>query len=105
MVWIMFSFSPRRGGGYGEEVVRDEGRAPDQATVDIGLCEQLGGVGGLDAAAIQDGQRAGDSSIPGADFATQERMYLLRLLRRGGAAGADRPDRLVGQHRALEGLV
>jgi hypothetical protein len=29
--------------GDGKEIVRDEGRAPDQAAVDIGLGKQLGG--------------------------------------------------------------
>src|SRR5690554_3887276 len=86
---------PRRRGGDGQEILGYEGRAPDQAAIHVGPREQLGRVGGLDAAAVQDRQRAGDCSIVGSQLATDEGVHLLGLLRAGGAAGADGPDRLV----------
>src|SRR5690606_14710105 len=89
------------GSGDGVEFLRHQRRAADQAAVDVGLGEQLGGVGGLHAATIEDRQRAGDSSIVAGNFTTKERMDLLRLLRARSLAGPDRPDRLIGQDRAL----
>src|SRR5690606_5409392 len=38
------------------------------------------------------------------DFATDERVHLLRDLRAGGLPGPDRPDRLIGDDRAVENL-
>ena len=46
-----------------QEIRGDEGRATDQAAVDIGLTEQLGGVARLHTAAVQDRQGIGDCSI------------------------------------------
>src|SRR5690606_13795847 len=81
----------------GEEIAGDQGCTANQAAIDVGLRKQRRGVGGLDATAVQDRQRAGYLSIARGNFATQERMHLLRLLRRGGAPGTDCPHRLVGQ--------
>ena len=88
----------------GQEIRGHQRGAAYQPTIDIGLCEQLPGVVGLHAAAVQDRQRIGDSSIPLGHFATDEGMDLLGLLLAGGAAGTDRPDRLVGDHGVLEAL-
>ena len=56
----------------------------------------------LDAAAVKDAERAGNSSIQYSDFATDEGVHFLRLRGGGGAAGADRPDRFVGEDRVFE---
>ena len=85
--------------GRSEEVGRLEARPADQGAVDVGAGEQFPGVVRLDAPAIQDrtprrrrrfAERPGE---PGAD----ERVDLLRLFGGRGQAGADRPDRLVGE--------
>src|SRR5688500_10271453 len=85
-----------------EEVGRVERRATDQPAVHIRLRKQLEGVAGLHAAAVEEPQRARDSSIARRDFATQEAVRLPRLPRARGPPGADRPDRLVGDDHALE---
>src|SRR4051812_39232702 len=84
---------------YGREVVRVERGAADEGAVDVGQREQLLGVAGLDRAAIEDPDLIG-SGPPHAQDVADEGAGLLRLLCRGGAAGADRPDRLVGDHDA-----
>ena len=88
----------------GQEIPGDQGSAAHQPSIDIGLREQFRGVVGLDAAPVQEGQRIGDSSIARGHFATDEGMHGLRLGRGGGQPGADGPDRLVGDDRALERL-
>jgi hypothetical protein len=67
----------------------------DQAAVDVGLREQRGGVVGLDAAAVEDAHAV---AVAGGrlQLRAQHRVHGLRLLGRGGAAGADGPHGLVG---------
>ena len=74
-----------------ERVDVERGTA-DERAVDVGLGEELGGVVGLDRAAVEDRD---------VDQAADERVRLLRLLGRRGLAGADRPDRLVGDDEVL----
>ena len=78
------------------EAVRVEARAADQRAVDVGLGHQLADVVGLDGPAVLDpeGRRV---EGPGRDR-PHVGVRLLGDLRRRGAAGADRPDRLVGDH-------
>ena len=78
----------------GGERVRVEARAAHQGAVDVGLPQQLGRRVGRDAAAVEDAQGGAVHGLAG-DGAHQ-RARLLGDLRGGGAAGADRPDRLVG---------
>src|SRR6478672_6574805 len=76
-----------------------EAGAADQGTVDLPAAEQLGGVVGLDRAAVEDAQLLGCAAAL-ADDVANEGDRLLGLLGRRGAAGADRPDRLVGDDDA-----
>src|SRR6185437_1152871 len=87
---------------YGEKVGRFQGSATDQPAVYIRLSEQLGRVVRLDAASVKDAGRTSDFSIRAGQLATQQRVHLLRLGRTRGTAGADRPNRLVGQDHAFE---
>ena len=66
--------------------------AADERAVDALLREQLLGVLGLDRAAVEHRH---------VEQALDERVRLARLLGRRGLAGADRPDRLVGDHQPL----
>src|ERR1700739_4693806 len=84
-----------------QKFVRLQRGATDQTAVDIRHCEQLGRVPGLDAAAVEDAGGSCNSSIPRADTGADEGVHVLCLLRRGVAAGADGPHRLVGPHRPL----
>ena len=85
-----------------EEVLRVERRAADQTAVDVFEREQLGRVGRLDRAAVEDPDRIGRRAIALRDQPADERACLVGLLWRRGAAGADRPDRLVGDDHARE---
>src|SRR5580765_2467828 len=86
---------------YGSEVAGVEAGAADQRAVDVGLGHQLRRVVGLDRAAVEDADRV--SRAPAyAKGVADEGAGLLRLLGRRGAAGADRPDRLVGDHGARD---
>ena len=69
-----------------------EGGAADEGAVDTLLREQLLGVLGLDRAAVEHRH---------VEQALDECVRLARLLGCRGLAGADRPDRLVGDHQAL----
>src|SRR5665213_2401588 len=89
-------------GADGKEVGCRQRSATDQSTVHVRLREQLGGIRRLDATAVKQSGQTAKCSIFGFQLATNETMYLLHLLRRGGAAGADRPDRFVGDHRRIE---
>src|SRR5690606_9571521 len=87
----MFQFSSAgrsadRRGHDGQEVRGHQRRSADQASIDVGLREQLGGVGGLHAAAVEDRQGITHLSIPRSHLATDECMHVLRLLRAGGQA-------------------
>ena len=69
-----------------------ERRATDEGAVDRRLREELGGVLGLDRAAVEHRQ---------VEQALDEAVRLLGQRGRGGLAGADRPDRLVCDHELL----
>ena len=69
-----------------------ERRAADERAVDVRLGGELGGVVGLDRAAVE--HRHVEDRL-------DERVRLLRDLGRRGLAGADRPDRLVGDHEVV----
>ncbi len=77
---------------YRLEGVDVERGAADERAVDVRLREQLAGVVGLDRAAVEDRR---------VEERLDERVRVLRHLGRRGAAGADRPDRLVGEHEAV----
>ena len=75
----------------------------DQRAVDVGQREQLGGVVGLDAAAVEDrAVRCGLLARAVGDQRADERDRLLGLLGRRHPPGADRPDRLVRDHDLAE---
>ena len=76
--------SGRRRGCDGKEIGGHQRGAADQPAIDVGLRKQRGGVVGLATAAIEDRQQAGDFSIAGRNFATDEGVDRLRLLRRRG---------------------
>ncbi len=84
------------------ELVGVEAGPADQGAVDVGLGHQLGGVGRLHRAAVLDAHRRRRPSSPtrSRDHVADERAHGLGVLGRGGAAGADGPDRLVGDDRA-----
>src|SRR5699024_10425414 len=79
------------------ELLGLQGGAADECTVDVGLAHQLDHVGGLHAAAVQDAHRIGDRvAVLLAQRLTDRVADLLRVVRAGHFAGADRPDGLVG---------
>src|SRR3954453_9631666 len=75
--------------------------AADEGAVDVGQREQLGGVGGLDRAAVEDPDLVARGAA-GAEDVADEGARVLGLLGGRGAAGADRPDRLVGDDDVLD---
>src|SRR5207244_12676459 len=76
--------------------------ATAQTAVDVRHGEEFRRVTGLDAAAVEDAGGGRNSSIPGADAGADEGVHFLRLVGRRVAAGADRPQRLVGDHALPE---
>src|SRR6185437_4877889 len=70
--------------------------AADQAAIDVGHGKELCCIARLDAAAVENTGGSRDCSILAGNAPTDERVDLLRLVRRGIAAGADGPHRLVG---------
>src|SRR5256885_837562 len=67
-----------------------EGSAADQRAVHVRLDHQFRRVGGFDTAAVLDADLAGDHfAVQTGQSPANERVDLLRLLRRGGVAGAD----------------
>ena len=85
-----------------QEILRLQARAADQRAIDVGLAEQRRRVVRLDAAAVLDDERLRRRlAAQLADALADERMRILGLLRRGVDAGADRPDRLVGDDDVL----
>src|SRR4051794_9974732 len=78
------------------ELVRVQTGTTDEGTVDVGLGHQLGDVGGLDRSAVLNPNRGrGRSVVQVLDAAADRRADRLRVVGGRGAAGADRPDRLV----------
>ena len=88
-----------------DEVVRLERGAADEAAVDVGLGEELLRVGRLAGAAVEDRGVVRDGLVEeaGEDFADVG-VDLLGLGRRGGLAGADGPDGLIGDDDLLHVL-
>ena len=96
----------RRGGGDDpREALRIQARAAHQRAVHVGLGQDLGRVVGLHAAAVEHAHALGRLLRAVAHERADERDRLLRLLGRGDLPGADRPDRLVGDHHVGEPLV
>lgn len=82
----------------GEEIRGLESRATDQATVNIGLSQQLRRIARIHAAAVK--HRHASGLVAGcSQLRTQHGMNLLGLLGRGGLASAYGPDRLIGHHQ------
>src|SRR5436190_18232647 len=79
----------------GKEVCRLERGAADQSAVDVFHRKQIGGIVGFHAAAIKYLDLRGGSGMAGSQAAAQKSVNVLRHLRRGSLAGADRPDRLI----------
>src|SRR5205085_1438189 len=77
---------------YRPEGVDVERGAAHERAVDVRLREELGGVVGLDRAAVENGR---------VEQRLDERVRFLRHLRRRGEAGADRPDRLVREYEIV----
>src|ERR1700749_3597761 len=88
----------------GREALRAERRTADQGAVDVGEGEELLRVPRLDRAAVEDPHRVGLRAAP-AQHVADERARLLGLLGGRDLAGADRPDRLVGDHDLCDVLV
>src|ERR1700676_3084537 len=79
-IWVPLS-AARRGHDAQEFLCFQRG-ATDQTAIDVGLQKQLAGITRLDAAAVKDPQVGGDFSIPLRQPLTDERVHILRLLRR-----------------------
>ena len=69
-----------------------------------GCGEELRRVVGLDAAAVEDAASRRRAACAALQLRAQQRMHRLRLLGRGGLAGADGPDRLVGDDAAGDAM-
>src|SRR5207302_10883850 len=85
------------------EIVRFQRCAAHQRAVDVRLTEQVGGVLGLDRPAVLDAHRV--RHLSARELAQEPAdlpVHLLRLRGGGGLAGADGPDRLVGDGAAAD---
>jgi aminoglycoside phosphotransferase family enzyme len=78
------------------EVVGIEARAADEGAVDVGLGHQLGGVARLHRPAVLDAHRAAASRRRPRHRGAHVGAHGLGVVGRGGLAGADGPDGLVG---------
>ena len=78
-----------------QEIASLQRRTADQAAIDVGLANQLLGIVRLHAATVQNLYFIRHGLIKAGEFATNKGMYFLRLIRRCGLAGTDRPDRLI----------
>src|SRR5579859_818826 len=87
-----------------KEISRCQRGAPDQPTIYVRLREQVRSIGRFDTSAVKQSGQTGNHSIFFFELATDERMDLLRLLRRGGMPGADGPDGLVRDDGRIEAL-
>ena len=88
-----------RGGTNIQKVCTLQRGAADQAAVDVRHRKQLRGIVGLDAAAVENRQVGGIRH-----HLANERVNILRLLRRGGVPGTDGPDGFLGHDRVGEGI-
>ena len=95
---LSYGFGRRDDGGKRVGVERG---AADQRAVDVRLGQQRARVVGFDAAAVEDAQPVGQRAAlqRGRPAARIARVHLLRVRRARRPAGADRPDRLVGDHQ------
>ena len=93
----------RHGRRDAEEIGHLQAGAADQRSVDIRLGQQGRGVVRLDAAAVLNPHRRRKLRIVtlGKHLA-KIMMHFLGLLGRGDPAGADRPNRLVGDHQPAD---
>ena len=87
---------PGTGGRDGKEIGSLEAGAADQRAVDVRHRHQLGRIGGLYRASIENTDPGSLLLKPGDQLVPDKAMYFLDIFRGGGAAGADCPDRLVG---------
>ena len=78
------------------KAVRGKRRAAHQRAVDIRLCQQTRSVAGLHRAPILDSDAVGRAAMALPEPVAYVGVYVLRLGWRCGAAGADGPDRLIG---------
>ncbi len=86
----------QEGGGF-------EGGAAHQGAVEVGFGQETGGVVRGDAAAVEDADVFGRGAQDLPQAAADEGVHLLGLPGGGGEAGADGPDRLIGQDQLLAG--
>src|SRR6266571_15008 len=85
-----------------DEVLRRERRPADQPAVNIGHRKQLRCIAGLDAAPVHDRYALRLPLIARREPRANECVHVLGLARRRVFAGADRPDRFVGERRVGE---
>jgi len=87
------------------KTARIEARAAHERAIDVWLRHKRARVIRLYAAAVLNADFFGGRFIGNfTEHPADEGMRLLRLLGRSGLAGADRLDRLVGDHRFLQFL-
>ena len=86
-----------------EEFLGLERGAADEPAIDVRHRKELRGIPRLHAAAILDAHEGGDISIVARDPPADVRMDVFGLLRGRSLAGADGPDRLIGDDGAREG--
>src|SRR6202035_2675757 len=79
------------------KLISAQGSATYQSAIHVGHVEQLRGIAGLDAAAVEDPQMARHLSILRMNSIAQEQVHLLRVLRRGRTPGSDAPQGFVGE--------
>src|SRR5690606_11233939 len=76
----------------------------NEPPIDIRHTEQLGSIGSLDTAAIQNSYPVRHFGISCRQLRTNSRMHFLGLLRRRGQPGTYGPDRLIRHHGPSKGL-
>src|SRR6478672_6347847 len=85
------------------KAARIEAGAADEGAVDIALAHEFAGILRFHTAAVLDPHSVGCGLIGHfAQDVSNERVRFLRLSGCGIAAGADRPHRLVSNHRFLQ---
>ncbi len=85
------------------ELLGLQGGTADEAAVDVRLGQQLSSVLGIHAAAVLNGDATGHpGAVQSANGSTDVGADLASLFGRGGLAGADGPDRLVGDDAAAQ---
>src|ERR1700683_880631 len=92
-------------GHYRQRLILDDGGerigletgAADESAIDLSLAEESGRVVWLDTAAVEDAHGVGNVGAEElGDFSADDIVRVRSHLGRGGFAGADGPDRLVG---------